>query len=130
MITKFKIFETNEEEINNLLDKMNKNGKDSLTPYELEILGNKGEPLYQEHFTCGDFEFDHELTKEYDDKFVVKGTLTYNGIVFYGSFEYEKDTGQSYWQFFDSNDQEIQLEGDEYEQLNGIMQEVEIVFAN
>lgn len=130
MITKFKIFETNEEEINNLLDKMSKMGKDSLSEYELAVLKNKGDVPFQDHFEHGNFEFIYDETEDYGDEVVVKGTLKYNGEEYGGSFNYNKETAQNFWQFYDEDGIEFEPEPDDFYTLDSLMQDVEASFVN
>ena len=130
MITKFKLFETNEEEINNLLDKMSKMGKNSLSEYELAVLKNKGDVPFQDHFEHGNFEFIYDETEDYGDEVVVKGTLKYNGEEYGGSFNYNKETEQNFWQFYDQDGIEFEPESDDFYTLDSLMQDVEASFVN
>ena len=143
MITEFKIFEDNEETINRILDKMNKSGKDSLTSHELELLQNKGDSAYQEHFEKGDFEFEYIETEEYEDKIVVKGTLTYNGKEYGGSFTFPKTVvheqspddkffsqSNGFWTFYDDKNLEFEPEEDDFYDLDDLMQEVGMVYTD
>lgn len=77
-----------EEHFNYILDKINRNGKDSLKPYELEYLdayshGDSDRMDYLEKiegiklFTSDDgyFSFQYEETEDYDDEIRYKGIL-------------------------------------------------------
>lgn len=128
MITKFKIFEYNEDNINYLLDKINKQGKNSLTPYELDQLNNNGETPYPEVFESGNIKFKLDSEEDHGDVIVVKGILIYNDNEYYGSFVYPIDQNElNGWQFFDDSDDEFEPESDDFYQMDSLMQQIEDV---
>ena len=127
MITKFKLFEDNEDNINYLLDKINKDGKDSLTQYELDQLKNKGDIPYPEIFTSGDIKFELDSQEDHVDVIVVKGTLIYNDNKYDGSFVYTRNDVLNYWEFYDTNNKEFEPEPDDFYQMDSLMQQIEDV---
>lgn len=142
MIKTFKLFEYHEENINKILDKINKHGKDSLSDFEKKVLQNQGDIQVQTHFENGNFEFDYEGTETTKESIIVNGTLKYLGDEFHGNFEFpieiehesspdDKFHNSSYgqWNFYDSNHREIEPEDDDFYSLDDLMQEVESVFS-
>jgi len=129
MITKFKIFEYNELNVNDILDKMSTFGKNSLSEYELAVLRNKGDVPFQDHFENGYFEFIYDETEDYGDETIIKGTLKYKGEEYDGSFTYQEN-GQSYWMFYDTDSIEFTPDEDDFYELDSLMQEVEANFIN
>jgi hypothetical protein len=128
MITKFKLFEYNEDVMNNLLDKINKYGKDSLSPYELELFKNEGEP--QKHFESGDIIFDLDKFEDVgEDTIKLYGTISYHGDKHNGYFELSKEGGDDpmsllhHFGEFEPND-------DDWYLLDDLIQELEFVYTN
>lgn len=143
MITKFKMFEYHEENINKILDKINKHGKDSLTDFEKEILQNQGDIKIQKYYEKGHFEFDYDSTKNEDKKIIVNGTLKYKGKEYHGCFTYPQEiehessiddkfysASYGFWKFFDERNLEFEPDDDDFYDLDDLMQEVEANFVN
>jgi hypothetical protein len=134
MITKFllfeqKLFEYHEENMNRLLDKINKSGKNSLTQYELDLLRDEGEVTYQKHFESGHIIFDVDSTKYLGDTIQVIGTVSYFGKKYHGYFELSKEGGNdpmSLLHHFDN----FEPRDDDWYNLDDLIQELESVYAN
>ena len=124
MVTKFKLFEYNEENINNVLDKIKQHGMSSLTRIEKEILKNKGEvPPLQTQFSTGNFAFDFVLDEKTEDSTKIYATITYKSEEYSGYFEFFED-GRYEW-YFD----ELEPDDDDWYDWDSLTQEVESNFV-
>jgi hypothetical protein len=56
--------------------------------------------------------------------------LKYNGEEYDGSFNYNKETEQNFWQFYDQDGIEFEPEPDDFYTLDSLMQDVEASFVN
>lgn len=124
MIKLFKIFEYNEIEVNSILDKINKDGINSLTHIEKETLRNNGEIPRQTHFENGEMIFDIELSESLNDSEVIHGVLTYNNTKYKGYFQIYKN-GQYSCEF-----DNFEPEDDDWYNLDDLIEELESVFIN
>lgn len=128
MITQFKLFENNEENINIVLDKIKQQGIGSLTRIEKRILKNRGDlqpSIKKQHYDSGNFEFDLSFDEDYgnfDKSVKVHGYITYKKERYHGYFEFYED-GRYEW-YFDN----LEPDADDFYDLDSLTQEVEGVF--
>jgi hypothetical protein len=121
METNFKLFEENIQNIDNILDRWNKNRKQPLSDEEIKILRNKGErDPDSDYFDNGIFEFLLDKIERNGDEINIYGVLSYDNKFYDGYFQYNKLTHQETWYF---DDLEIE-ESEDYYQLDKLMQEI------
>jgi len=139
MVENFKMFEyyisKQEQILNQLLDKINLSGKDSLSKKELSFLDN----YPNEELSIEEKDEDHELsiknkTNFKDDLFefqlsdididdisndiIISGDFIYNNISLYGYFIINQETTQIFPYFYDDNKNTI------YDIVNGYEEKV------
>jgi hypothetical protein len=122
MIKMFKIFEYNKIEVDRILDKINKDGLDSLSDIEKQTLQNNGEIPTQKHFESGDIIFDLNFLESFDDSEVIHGTLTYNNKKYDGYFQIYK-SGQYLYDF-----ENFEPDDDDWYGLDDLIEEIETIF--
>jgi hypothetical protein len=126
MITTFKIFEYHEENLNKILDKINKTGKDTLNQEELDLLENEGD--IQTHFESGDIIFDVKNTNDYGDTIKINGVILYHGKKYDGYFELSKEGNDPmsllhHFGEFEPND-------DDWYNLDDLIQDLENIYIS
>lgn len=135
-----KYFEANtpptpeEERVNDILDKMLDQGKDSLNPDDFDILKNGGGFLQNKKYIGipSRLEFELDRVENQGDSLKVFGTLFYKRQKFQGWFTIpttEQHRGQNYWDFLKTskrnNDIEFDPDPEDVYELDSMIQEIE-----